>query len=520
MIKILIVDDEALTREGIRSSIHWEDFQIDTVLEAENGREGLTAAEREKPEIILTDVRMPQMSGVEMAEQIRKNMPDAAIIFMSGYSDKEYLKAAIRYKAVRYVEKPLNLLELEEAIHEAVSQYAETQQTLEKKAGSGRDREARLAALLSRSQGHDAERIDGACADLGWTFAQDTTFTAIAVKFSERHISDLETPGYQEEMSRCEREIDTYLKPFGLSEVHIYKYDQFMIFFLFGPRPSEETVLRIARKIQLLYTPIGDHFLAVGRTVTGASHAYDSYSGAVILMQSSFFYDRGSIITQPAPGENSHPDTSSYAAAFQELLAARDREGTKKFLADVLEAYRGGHSLLPNQVKDDYYKLFMALENTSRSMQTGVFGESDNILDILDRAHTLYDLHAALQEKTEALFASIENYQPENSTIYAIKDYIARNYMDSMLSVKTIADHVHRSTSYVCTQFKDETDQTLNQYLTEFRIEKAKRMLEDPCSKIAEISSKVGYTDGNYFGKSFKKYVGLSPSEYREKMLK
>ena len=89
-----------------------------------------------------------------------------------------------------------------------------------------------------------------------------------------------------------------------------------------------------------------------------------------------------------------------------------------------------------------------------------------------------------------------------------------------MLSVKTISDHVHRSTSYVCTIFKAETDQTLNQFITEYRIEKAKRLLEDPCSKISDISSKVGYTDGNYFSKSFKKYVGLSPSEYRERMLR
>jgi two-component system response regulator YesN len=67
--------------------------------------------------------------------------------------------------------------------------------------------------------------------------------------------------------------------------------------------------------------------------------------------------------------------------------------------------------------------------------------------------------------------------------------------------------------------FKKETDQTLNQYITEYRIEKAKRLLENQGTKISEISSDVGYTDGNYFGKSFKKYVGLTPSEYREKML-
>ena len=90
--------------------------------------------------------------------------------------------------------------------------------------------------------------------------------------------------------------------------------------------------------------------------------------------------------------------------------------------------------------------------------------------------------------------------------------------MNETLSVKDISDHVFLSTSYACTFFKNETGQTLNQYLTEYRMEKAKQLLSDPRYKITDISSRVGYSDGNYFGKSFKKYTGFSPSEYREKM--
>ena len=80
-----------------------------------------------------------------------------------------------------------------------------------------------------------------------------------------------------------------------------------------------------------------------------------------------------------------------------------------------------------------------------------------------------------------------------------------------------ISSHVFLSSSYVFNFFKNETGQTLNQYLTEFRMEKAKLLLRDARYKISDISSRVGYSDGNYFGKSFKKYSGLSPSEYREK---
>ena len=100
--------------------------------------------------------------------------------------------------------------------------------------------------------------------------------------------------------------------------------------------------------------------------------------------------------------------------------------------------------------------------------------------------------------------------------VFGIK--YGQKYMNETLSVKDISDHVFLSTSYVCTFFKNETGQTLNQYLTEYRMEKAKQLLSDPRYKITDISSRVGYSDGNYFGKSFKKYTGFSPSEYREKM--
>ena len=106
----------------------------------------------------------------------------------------------------------------------------------------------------------------------------------------------------------------------------------------------------------------------------------------------------------------------------------------------------------------------------------------------------------------------------ENSTILLIEEYIGENYMKEGLSVKDISAHVFLSASYVCTVFKNETGKTLSQYITDYRMEKAKRLLADPRYRISDISSQVGYSDGNYFGKSFKKHTGMTPSEYRERI--
>lgn len=121
--KLLIVDDEELTRTGVISSIDWKALGIEEVLQADDGINGLEIARKYRPEIILCDVRMPRMTGIAMLEKLENILPDSIPIFMSGYSDKDYLKAAIKLKAVSYIEKPLNPSEIREAVLEARERY-------------------------------------------------------------------------------------------------------------------------------------------------------------------------------------------------------------------------------------------------------------------------------------------------------------------------------------------------------------------------------------------------------------
>ena len=117
--KLLIVDDEELTRTGVISSIDWQSIGIQEVLQADDGINGIEMARVHRPDIVLCDVRMPRLDGIAMLEQLEEILPDIVPVFMSGYSDKEYLKAAIKLKAVNYIEKPLNPVEIRDAIMEA-----------------------------------------------------------------------------------------------------------------------------------------------------------------------------------------------------------------------------------------------------------------------------------------------------------------------------------------------------------------------------------------------------------------
>lgn len=125
--KVLIVEDEILTREGLRMSVPWEKLGITEVFTAEDGEEGIEIASAREPDIIMTDVRMPRMDGITMAFEIRKTNKKCRFIFISSYSDKEYLKSAIKLSVVNYIEKPVEIDEIVSALKIAVCQVAEQQ---------------------------------------------------------------------------------------------------------------------------------------------------------------------------------------------------------------------------------------------------------------------------------------------------------------------------------------------------------------------------------------------------------
>ncbi len=122
MVRLMIVEDEENTRRGLRQFVPWGELGVSEICEAEDGLEALKVFAEENPDLILSDVRMPRMNGLEFARRIHECAPDCKIIFLSGFSDKEYLKAAIKLGAVDYIEKPLVMSELKAVVRRAVEE--------------------------------------------------------------------------------------------------------------------------------------------------------------------------------------------------------------------------------------------------------------------------------------------------------------------------------------------------------------------------------------------------------------
>ena len=539
--KILIVDDEELTRTGILSSIDWDSLGIDQVLLADDGLNGLEQARLHRPEIILCDVRMPRMDGIAMLERLEGILPDSVPIFMSGYSDKEYLKAAIRLRAVNYIEKPIDPAEVREAVLEAQKQYMQKLHSRRGQALQSLETASQLALQLTVPYGEANRGItEHLCSELFPDNISGCCFTTVIVRLD----SQAELSGTQKEAIL--HSFEGLLARLHLRCLYIEKRGQSLVYFVFGAsQPSQAAWQMICGFLRDTFAACGRYSIAIGEPYAGISHACQSYASAVILLQSSFFFPSGCVLT---PFSANPQDTTNAAAAnagnhhaahlpgpqtsaahpwnlqspesdFSGTLQARDEAACTALLDAVYHYYDRSLTVLPNHVKDLYYRLFLMLDDAARQQQlTLPRTDGSGNAEVIERCFHYRELHTILADRTQQFFESIRSSVQEHPTIFLIKEYISKNYRNETLSVKDIGAHVYLSASYVCTFFKNETGQTLNQYLTEYRMERAKQLLADPRYRIADISSRVGYSDGNYFGKSFKKYTGLSPSEYREKL--
>ncbi len=523
--KLLIADDEELTREGLIASIDWAVLGVREIFQADDGLKALKIAESEKPDIILSDIRMPRLTGIEMAEQLEKILPDTSLIFMSGYSDKEYLKAAIKLKAINYVEKPLNPEEIKEAVMEACAQRQEKLRTRQNEALYSLENFSQLAFLLTRPYRDNEAEILSLTEELSLRLKPGCSFTTYIVKTKSSDIGSAV-------LKELREDLEDFLLHYHLSVFYIRLHGVHHVFHIMGEALPSSTAFTAAENyMQEKFTGLGDFYIGRGETVTGISKVYQSYTSAVITLQSCFFFAPGSILKPskgdlpdfPSSGKSSDSLSSESVQRFSEALLANDEEMCTSLLEELYRTYHENLTLLPNQVKDIYYKLFMTLNDCRQKMKLApIYGSSSSeqsLLAYLENCFSYQELQHNLSEKVADYFHSVNTYTPEDSTIFLIKDYIAKHYAEENLSIKQIGDHVFLSASYVCTYFKTQTGQTLNQYLTEYRMEKAKQLLGDARYQIADISSKVGYSNGNYFSKSFKKFTGLSPSKYREKIL-
>lgn len=504
----------------------WEKLGISCVVPFENPLEALERAGQETVDIVLSDIRMPHMDGIELCRNILKINPSASIIFISGYSDKEYLLSAIQMSAVDYVEKPVNVPQLESVLERAVLRIRQLR-------SMQKDQQAALEIVQKNRQMY----IDQLVAKLihGQLSFTDSVPESPALQTLLEKFPLNSSDFYRVYLWRC-RKNTTNFDAAIQSAFALLKNQKDMPGFLIS-RKDEQNCLFLLRfssqlscdtsKIGMLFMQgirqvHGEHSISCsyGDLLQGAENIRTSYNQSVIAMQQNFYSGYGALLScqdsPSVPDTENAPSPTAPLSALTEGIRSHSRSACEECLKEFYRSCKARTDILSDIIKNEYFKLLsvFAPENPPVSAPQGPDTAIRFLWKQLNGLETLEECHNFCLSEIAQYFDRLESMASDKKIILEVMQYVQKHYHNHDLYIDTIAKQVHMSPNYLSSLFKKETGKTIGNYITEVRLEQSCRLLSSD-KKLLDIALAVGYTDMNYYSKLFKKYYHVTPSEYR-----
>ena len=517
MIKVLVVDDEKLTREVLINHLPWHEYGEIELREADDGVNGYNIYMDFKPDIVISDIKMPRMNGIEMVERIIETDTYSKFIFLSGYSDKEYLKSAIKLKVVRYVEKPIDLDELKEAIHLAIEEL-DHEKSVTGNILPALTNEICLAMINPKS---DFVTYANKLKSLGYELYKEGNYISSVISILTTHENlGVNNMDLRNDFLRLmEPVLETYKKQILISPKYT---DNIVIHFCYKTETELQNYMDHLQSIKQSFQQSKlqfpyQFFIGVGASVFGIENIHTSYETAVIALKKCFFKELNSINyysegiqTTYVFSEHSINLSSNYMKRQEPINAIIE---IKKIVREI-KKYDNTH---PEYIKSMFLEIILNLLRIAEDYNEVSLQEQCKIsMNLLSKAPTIDTIEHILIRLLN-VFSEKSKQSNVGDNITNINNYIQKNYVDFELNLNTIAENLYLTTNYLCFIYKRETGKTINQYITEVRIEKAKELLKSTNMKLYSIANKVGYQDGKYFGKVFLKVVGMKPADYRER---
>lgn len=509
--KILIVDDEQYTREGIAENVNWLGLGIELCVQCENGQRAYEKAMEIKPEIILTDVRMPVMDGIELAKKIRRDLPMCKVIFMSGFSDKEYLLAAMRLKVVDYVEKPISIPEIEAAVKKAAEELkSESEMQKSSRVLSSLEYLLRSEiALLLTKPDYNAEVIGEKLSVAKMEEAAEAETVSAIFKVYGQNV-------------KTESFSAMLMSSFGDSCAEVIaaqKDSETFVAYFIGSGNKRLDTAKIAAAVSSAILQMGDKVLAAMGEAESFPNAYRSYSSAVVNIERSFYFGYGKLVL-PTQSLSAYEFSTELISEFENALFEQSCERAMQVMKTLSTRLKIHTGTLVSSTKNFMCKIYIALEKAiSELSEAPCEAASEDIFSAIISSHTLEEIIETITKRMNMFFEHL-NTEEQSNSVWKIKSYIRKNYMNPDLSVYDIAEYVGLNTSYVNVLFRKKTGMSINGYITEYRIKVAEKLLMQHNPSIQDIAIQSGYQNANYFSKVFKKVKGMVPKEYRRRYMR
>jgi two-component system response regulator YesN len=504
MLKMLLVEDEPATIEGIKSAINWPMIGISICGEATNGLEAIQMIDDLEPDIILCDIRMPKMDGISLINQIQPRHPNIKVIFLSGYSDKEYLKSAIRLNVVDYIYKPFELGELIQAIEKAKA-------ACKKEHDSESVSEDNDIALNIIQKGWaSASSLKDIPLDL------DELMATIIIHFN----SGIEV-AYETEAFTISRYLPEFKRAF--SQIFNNRYIISCInnaYILHANVPTNfASDKNMITQLNELFATVknfsGAIAVGISNPVPSFEHLRESYHQARNAVLSAFLVGYGKLIFYKDLSTAVFTPRHDLEEMFFNPISNNNIASSIDFLEEYVSYMRSCRPEDIPAIKDELAAIAFQLNQKSKKQD---HIQRRFITETINYALEIEDIKQYLLQMLEQIQGEINNLDNKGRIIFDVEKYIIQNY-DKNLSINQIAEHVYLTPTYLCHLYKKTTGRTLNQFILDVKMNKSKRLLTDTTLKISEIAEKIGYTNQNYFTRTFTKYFGLNPTTFRNKFL-
>lgn len=537
MLSVLIVDDEYEIREGLRNRFHWEDYNITEVLVADDGDVALRTALEIRPALIITDIKMNRMSGLEFLSALSAEedyKPEKIIV--SGYDDFELVKQAMKIGVCDYILKPINLDELGQMVDKSIENINKkkmdhrNRQMLKNQAvfAISKMREELLKEMIEQVYDPNLEmrryhRLQ--TLELEWMLKEPTMLIVVeadnlkAIENKNPHEKELILFGISNVLHQTLEE--EYAHP---SALYKDRYNRWII--VLGSLSHEQT--DIAQGMAQLFIQRINDFVKITASAGmltkpgNTRNLHHMYIEAVSVMEQKAVYGGNRLFTEQGLFYDGESDNLSLQNPDEMLDLVRygSDEDITRAMDTFIEMIQ---SWQLTQLRDIQQKIFEWLFEVFRRGAEGTVLKNwkNNPIAVWELLEQ-YDTLQALREQTEVFLHEIAadfrklSHTPSQIVSEAEK-ILHRDYAES-LTLQIVASAVHVTPVWLSKLFKKELHMTFLEYLTDIRIKKAKEMLYDVQFKIYQISYQVGYKDPVHFSKLFKKQVGCTPKDFRRQL--
>lgn len=531
MIKVFLVEDEFVIREGIKKNIDWEGHGYEFCGEASDGELAFPMIKKEKPDIVITDIRMPFMNGLELSKLIKKEMPWIEIIILSGFEEFEYAKEAIKLGVAQYLTKPISgedLLKEIDVLSTKIEENKREREIREKylsemKEDTVNDRKIFFEKLVTASESaadliQAAEKLEINISAIYYNIMLSKIFVKSQGQdvFSHRILSieeELENTIDEDSVIMFDRDLE--------GKAFLFKADT--------KEQLDEVIEDFCEKAKDIFSKYDEieYFGGIGECAERLRDVPHSFETANKAFTKRYFTNESAFIRNEEISVRDISDDKFDVENFDvknldrskisEFLKFGDGAETEYFVDEYFAAI--GSNAIRSQIfrqyiiMDIYFTVSEFVEGLSVNKEDqNLSGFKPDLIRTEEESRNY--IVSIINKGIELREGNVSDRN--NDVVDSIRKYIEENYADEELSLNSMASHVNFSPNHLSMVFSQQTGNTLIKYLTDFRMNKAKELLKCTNKKSSEISIMVGYKDPHYFSYLFKKTQGVTPTQFRE----